>query len=53
MKRLIALLIMRDTDHFRLWARALNIACKEWDGQSRLSPYARVELWAIGILMIH
>ena len=48
MKRLLALLIIRDTDHFRLWTRALEITC---NGSHRLSAYEHVQLWSIDILM--
>lgn len=50
MKKLTALLIMRNTDHFYLWQRALKIGLDESDGIN-YSIAQRIQLWAIGTLM--
>ena len=50
MKKLTALLIMRNTDHFYLWQRALKIGLDESDG-IHYTLNQRLQLWAIGTLM--
>ncbi len=50
MKILIATLIMRNTNHFYLWSRALNIGLHESDG-IHFTITQRLQLWAIGTLM--
>ena len=50
MRKFLAILIIRDTNHFSLWSRALKIGLDESDG-IHFTITQRLQLWAIGTLM--